>query len=763
MSDYVDFPSLGAEKLEKVSSRDLTLSKSREIAEHLSSGKMNWVELLECYRHLSSENSSETKIIAETIIFTVEVELPQHPVFPIQSFERVAVTFKPEDNRFPGVYALRADFPKVSHLNLESFEFPRSICLYDKPYSEIKLGWTATAFIERIRNWLADTAMGVLHKAGQPLEPLLVGSDAFIILPANIWTNLSLTELAKIRMHVNQWDKGRFCFYGQSYGSDNRQNNLIFSILPIIGKPQKHGRIRQKPQNLTELHNFLKNAGLDLLDELRKSFKTFNRDKQTLSSGLILLIQLPKTREEGEAVEIVDTLAFVCVKGYADKVNVFQSIAEIGEQIDVWKVQDGNAGFVLKSDETKMGDSVNLWMLSPCFNFSRKNAPVWSGTKKRLESKIAAVGMGALGSQVFLNFVRTADGEWMTIDKDVLLPHNFVRHAAYGASAGFAKAEFTAIIANHTIEEPAIAHSIVADVLEPGEKTEILERTFLESEVILDFSASVAVARHLALDINAPTRRISLFLNPLGNDLVLLAEDRERKITLDMLEMQYYRMISNDSGLRGHLKPPTGQVRFSTSCREISNQILPEKVALCAATGTFALRRVLTQETATLTVWRSNEDGEIKKFSVLPAPVLKIYQDGWTVKTDDDLLQKITNWRKEKLPLETGGILLGSYDMQRKIIYVVDAQPAPPDSIERKTHFIRGNVGLKQIIEKTEKETLGNIQYIGEWHSHPPGYSVNPSIDDKRLLTFLATEQQKDGNPALIMIIGNDEISWHIL
>lgn len=763
MSDYVDFPTFGAEKLEKVSSRDLTLSKSREIAELLSSGKMNWVELQECFRHLSSGNSSETEIIAETIVFTVEVELSQYPVFPIQRFERVAVTLKPQDNRFPGVFALRADFPEVSHLNLETFEFPRSICLYDKPYSEIKLGWTATAFIERIRNWLADTAMGVLHKAGQPLEPLLVGTDAFIILPADIWNNLSLTELAKIKMQVNQWDKGRFCFYGQSYVNDNRQNDLIFSILPIIGKPQKHGRIRQKPQNLEELHNFLQDAGLNLLDELRKSFKIFNCDKHTLSSGLILLIQLPKTREEGESVETVDTLAFVCLRSGADKANIFQNIAEIGEQIDVWKVQDGNAGFVINSDETKMGDSVNLWMLSPCFNFSRKNAPVWSGTKKRLDSKIAAVGLGALGSQVFLNFVRSADGEWTTIDKDVLLPHNFVRHAAYGAVGGFAKAEFSSVIANNTIEEPAIAQSIVADVLEPGEKAEMLEKSFLEANVILDFSASVAVARHLALDLNVPTRRISLFLNPTGNDLVLLAEDVAREITLDVLEMQYYRVIINDSGLSEHLNPPIGQVRFSTSCREVSNQILPEKVALCAATATSALRQVLNQDNAILSVWRSTEDGEVKKFSITPASVQVICQDVWTIKTDEFLLQKIKNRRKQKLPIETGGVLLGSYDMQRKIIYVVEALPAPPDSIENKTHFIRGNIGLKQAIAIVEKETLGNIHYVGEWHSHPQGYSVSPSKDDKKLLTALAAEQYKDGNPALILIVGANETSWHIL
>ena len=70
---------------------------------------------------------------------------------------------------------------------------------------------------------------------------------------------------------------------------------------------------------------------------------------------------------------------------------------------------------------------------------------------------------------------------------------------------------------------------------------------------------------------------------------------------------------------------------------------------------------------------------------------------------------------------------------------------------------------MKQACEIVEKETLGNIQYVREWHSHPQGYSVNPSEGDKKLLSALAAEQHMNGNPALIMIAGNDKISWHIL
>jgi integrative and conjugative element protein (TIGR02256 family) len=759
MSLYVDFPRLSP-ALQKTSPDDLTIAKARATAEVIISGAMNWVEIVACYRHASA--CDDAKIVAETVVFTVEVELPQHLAFAIERFERVAVTFKPDDTRYPNVYALRGNFPEVAHLNLESFELPRSLCLYDKSYAEVKLTWTATAFVERIRNWLADTALGTLHKAGQPLEPLVVGADAFIILPRDILSDSGSTALAKIKMRLNQWDDRRLCFAAHKATDSEGQKDLIFSILSVKGRPQLHGRIRHKPGNLLQLHEFLQSAETNLLEYLRSTFRAIDRDRQTLLSGLILLIELPKTRNEDEAAETSDVWAFVCLKDKGDDNGIFYNLAEVGSEIGIWEIRNNQVGWLLSVDESKTGENVKLLMLAPCFDFSRANAPVWSGTRKRMSCRIAAVGMGALGSQVFLNLIRTADGEWTTIDKDILLPHNLVRHAAYGAARGFAKAELAAIVANNTVEEPIIAKAIVADILEPGNQAEAIAQAFGEAEIILDFSASIAVARHLALDVDARAKRISLFLNPAGNDLVLLAEDAERHVPLDSLEMQYYRLIINDLGLNGHLVPPAGQIRFSTSCREVSNQILPESVALCAAVGTSALRQVLTEDSAALIVWRKMEGGEVKRFSVEPAPVVTSAVKDWTITTDGYLLAKVMARRKESLPLETGGVLIGSYDMQRKIIYVAEMLPAPADSVERETHFIRGSYGLKPQIEAIQEATLGNLQYIGEWHSHPPKCSSNPSQDDKKLLTSLAAAQCKDGNPALILIVGEESVSWYV-
>ena len=763
IEDYVEIPQVG-QRLHPVAPEDLTIIKAGETALALLSGEMNWVQFIECFQHLILSEKSE-EIVAETVVFDAEVELPQLTVYDIKPGERVAVTFRRDDTAYPGVYALRRSFPKVPHLNLESFELPRSLCLYDKPYSDIKLRWTPIAFIERIRSWLADTATAELHKTDQPLEPLLVGADALLILPANFPKSSDLNVPTKIEMLVNEWDEGRFCFVAQenSEGASvkNRQlKNQIFTVLPIMGEPQRHGLIRQKPNNLPELHEFLTSAKIDLLAILRNALRNLSSDVVAVNSGLILLIVLPKTRGEIGSAENTDIYAFVCVNEKSEN-GKFPPVWEIGEQAGVWKIEDKQIGHFIKFDESKRGESIKLLMLSPCPALSRQNATLWGGTKKRNENRITAVGMGALGSQVFLNLIRVADGEWTLIDKDILLPHNFVRHAAYAAS-GIAKAELLALIANRTIEEPAIANAIVADVLAPSRKADELVRAYSEAQVILDFSASQAVARHLALDVEATARRISLFLNPTGFDLVMLVEDSERTIKLDSLEMQYYRLLINNAELRTHLELPGGQIRYSDACRETSNQILPENVALCAAIGSRNLRQMFEQAQAVIAIWRTDEDGQARKFSAAPARSFIFEANGWTIKTDEVLLNKIRSQRKTHLPVETGGTLIGSYDMQRKIIYVVDALPPPADSVQQQTHFIRGSYGLKPQIEVIERITLGNLQYVGEWHSHPAGYSAKPSEDDSMLLALLAAQQHKDGNPALVLIIGENDISWHV-
>jgi integrative and conjugative element protein (TIGR02256 family) len=108
------------------------------------------------------------------------------------------------------------------------------------------------------------------------------------------------------------------------------------------------------------------------------------------------------------------------------------------------------------------------------------------------------------------------------------------------------------------------------------------------------------------------------------------------------------------------------------------------------------------------------------------------------------------------LPSETGGILLGFFDTSRRIVYIADLLPAPPDSIERPTFFVRGSKGLRAALDSVTRTTRGQLEYVGEWHTHPDGCSVGASHDDKDLLEKLSRVMAEDGLPEVMLIAGEE-------
>ena len=58
--------------------------------------------------------------------------------------------------------------------------------------------------------------------------------------------------------------------------------------------------------------------------------------------------------------------------------------------------------------------------------------------------------------------------------------------------------------------------------------------------------------------------------------------------------------------------------------------------------------------------------------------------------------------------------------------------------------------------------TAGMLQYVGEWHSHPDGCSVQASGTDQQALKMLMQQMAFDGLPALMLIVGQRERRWFV-
>jgi integrative and conjugative element protein (TIGR02256 family) len=314
--------------------------------------------------------------------------------------------------------------------------------------------------------------------------------------------------------------------------------------------------------------------------------------------------------------------------------------------------------------------------------------------------------------------------------------------------------------ANSLLDTDTVRDAIAADVLHPGKHTEKVAKALTEPDLIADFSASVAVGRYLALDLDSPVRRVSAFLNPSGSDLVLLAEDQDRTVRLDSLEMQYYREVFRNPELQDHLRSAKSRLRYAQSCRDLSSTIPEDSVALHAAIGSRAVRHAVSENSATIRIWKADQALAVRRIEIAPAAVRKIQIGEWVLQTDETLISTIMSARKARLPVETGGVLLGSFDLERRIVYVIDAIPSPPDSIERPMAYIRGCQGLLHAVQNAEAVTGGMLQYIGEWHSHPDGFTVDPSSDDRAEFAWLGEHMKTDGLIPLMLIAGDSSLAW---
>ncbi len=357
-----------------------------------------------------------------------------------------------------------------------------------------------------------------------------------------------------------------------------KQQKLQFIASMFVADSKEHGIIRRAPQTLADLCEFVQSEGFDLLAELRSRVRDWKEDG-CLEASLIIVVAFPLRRGEQSSIEVTDVWAFVTT----------ETVFEVGKKIGVWDKFKGVVGVLMAPDETRSGQDITIDVVRPHFSFSRREAARSNGSIP-VEVKTLAIGTGALGSQVALNLVRGGFGHWSVIDEDILLPHNLARHALFADAVGWPKAEAMGATIASFFEDEEPGDSIVVNVLRPGEKKEKVDAALAAAELVLDFSASVPVARMLARDVRYGARRMSLFLSPRGLDLVCLSEDATRTIPLDCLETQYYRALIRDPGLSGHLAVNESRTRYARTCRDVSLSLPSHLVALHGAIGSQAVR-----------------------------------------------------------------------------------------------------------------------------------------------------------------------------
>lgn len=668
----------------------------------------------------------------------------------IRRQERLAIGINPQYRVPILVHALRKDFPPLSHQHPRAPGHPRTLCLFDHDWSAVQISWTPERFIARMFWWLRESAQLKLHRDDQPLEQLFYMSPCQLILPANYADYAAASGKTLTFLRVGE---GQSLILRAVPFTPSAQSRAI-QVVSIAVPPVDSTTVVELPDTLGALQDQLEVWGSDLSKPLYDSvFEVIAEgvsSSEGVGEGLLILLWVPRTRQ-GEP-ERIDILGFLMTSSLFELAKAFDMLGPPdadGRCLRIALVggQTGTDWRSLEPVPVEVRSALTANMARDLSAVSTENA--------QFEGVLA--GLGALGGALADLWIRQGWGHWTFIDPDRLMPHNLSRHVAFDYDIGQEKVD---VMQGHAAriypDEPlpgAIAKSILsqdADVL----------NALGQAQLVVDVTTTLHAPRELARTANAP-RTASLFLTPSGLSSVMILEDQARQQRVDGMEGQYYRAILNNEWGREHLANHLGDRWVGGGCRDISVRISDECIHVHAGILSRQLRQSVAKPEARLCVWAYDEQsGAIASHEVSLSEVFTTTSNGWTIKYDAALVDKLKQARLAALPNEIGGSIIGITDLKAGTLVIVDVLPTPPDSQSSPSHFIRGEKGQQEALEEVQGRTARVVDYLGEWHSHPDGVPARPSQNDESLLNTVHRKMSVEGLPALMVIVASNEVSF---
>jgi hypothetical protein len=684
-------------------------------------------------------------------------EIPNRNLIGLRSPERLAIMVGTAGNSPPAVLALRQDFPGVMHLNATPAGEPRSLCLYFEPHRSVMRTWTAPKFLRRIQWWLLETSQGALHAADQPLELPFFDTGWELVIPANFD---QLRQRADLRFFASFIEPAHLrgtstLMLRAVVVGDAKVEGLGVAIIDC--PPIVQGSRTDIPSTLGAAADELAERGLDLAamlrDNLWQQIHTKGEALKGANDRFVVMLNIPVCREPGAPAERTQRMALLTTVGRLELGLRLGAYARVEGQV----FKDTPIGGRAPAE----GDWRSVLTLPAAVLDapSRQQFRALSATPNAGPDVAVLVGVGALGSELLNLWTRAGWGSWTIIDSDHVKPHNLARHAAFFNHVGQPKSSVCQTLVELIHGNAGVVRAIVADACDRNSAE--VDTVLAAAGLVVDCSTTVDFPR-LTSASSHTARHASVFLTPSGKGSVLLLEDQARQCRLRTLEAQYYRALLNQSWGQHHLDGHLGSFWSGASCRDISFKLPHSSVVAHAATLAEQLIRRYAQPQAVIKAWhRDPETGSVEFFDVPVHEPIAQLRGQLTVHLDKGLEDKLRQLRAERLPTESGGVLLGYHDLNLGEIVIVDVLPPPPDSSHSTDHFERGVEGLMESYREVQRRTGNVVGYLGEWHSHPPGHSARQSPDDLLQLFKLALGMADDGLPVIQIIVGEHELELY--
>lgn len=642
----------------------------------------------------------------------------------------IAISRNNWNNVTPFVFSDRPDFPfkKFPHVNYENDKFPPTFCLSREHIDDWYAEHTLKEYVELVAQWLRDAAKGKLMKLTEndEFEPQRNHSmNQFLLRVSYMDSFLEHKEEPECQLYSITVLKD---FPAIAYGSEQHEklvsNAIGVRLFAGRDKVDDNWYIHY-PNTLGNLLEHIQSYGYPLdLDCLKQAC---DETKEYIYFQLALL-------RPAKIIGKNTAINYLCFRTKVeDLMNMNQSAS---------------------AEEVSMIDFTDY-----------TQAKYLSITPDSIFDKhVCILGCGAVGSKIASHLHRSGIFCIDLVDTDSLMPHNVVRHALSAYKPGSFLLNKAHALKTHLSDMfYDMPHDGIMSYNEDALEHFTPERLD-KIDIIIDATASVHVMYGLdAIPFPDKTRIVRVALSE-GGDVGVTYLGIDSKQPLADYYMEILRAsLSNDEVYRwlsSERKNSTENIRVGEGCHSNTMRISDDTISAHAAMMSSVIRHIYEGKQSNriiLSFAHRDFPGSMQTYTL---PVVHYHQFAcandttWTIRIPQDLLDEIRLKARIAGQKENGGYLFGHIDYKRKVIYPL-FHYMPHDSKGTKSGFRLGTSGLKDFKNKINQRSIGQIEYIGDWHSHP-ACSLDMSTIDISTCHTDVLPQLKNGIGLCVITKSND-------
>jgi integrative and conjugative element protein (TIGR02256 family) len=387
--------------------------------------------------------------------------------------------------------------------------------------------------------------------------------------------------------------------------------------------------------------------------------------------------------------------------------------------------------------------------------------------EKIQQSAIGFFGVGALGSQVALHFARTGFQKFIIVDKEILTPGNVMRHSGFLLDVGKEKSQ---VVAKQimTVNPYAKVEAITKDLVDPSFNFEALNGNLVISTLADDRVEQYINRKLCGLGITAVYGRTTtssyacrvIRVGPKEDACLKCYEYYARFKDERYILLNDEKISRDDLVFQGCTAPSFLGANFDIAtyatiiARIAFNETgVPESRFHHKFRGNhflFSSRLV-------------NEEPKISQpFSLVEDffnPLAGCPHCGNAdlpyrcIVMAKEAIEKIKHLSQKSNGVETGGVLIGTVaKIEEGLVLIICHATLPGKrAIQMPAYFDRDKGYCGNLVKEYHSASEGDLNYVGEWHSHPTR-DITPSwLDDTSLFRVAYDKGYAIKNPISII------------